>query len=63
MFKKIKEWLDMINEFESESARAGIITVIHPFMGAYTHIDQETYKKYINDRHKAIRKDNTESKR
>ena len=53
----------MMNELESESARAGIITVIHPFMGAYTHIDQATYKKYINDRQKAIRKDNTKSKR
>ena len=53
----------MINELESESARAGIITVIHPFMGAYTHIDQATYKKYINDRQKAVRKNSTESKR
>tara|TARA_X000000368_G_scaffold416230_1_gene409691 strand:+ start:3489 stop:3674 length:186 start_codon:yes stop_codon:yes gene_type:complete len=61
MLKKIKKWLKMINEAESESARAGIITVIHPFMGAYTHVDQTTYKKYINDRQKAVRKDSTES--
>jgi len=46
---------------EHESLRAGIIHCMNPFTGVYTHVDQETYKKYLDDKHKAVRKDTSDS--
>ena len=58
--KKITSYL---NEVEQENVKAGIINVIHPFMGAYVHIDQETYRKYINDKQKAVSRRNRHIKK
>ena len=46
----LKNIASYVNEVEQENSKAGIITVTHPFMGSYVHIDQETYRKYINDK-------------
>ena len=62
MFNWIKKFTSYLNEVEQENVKAGIINVIHPFMGAYVHIDQETYRKYINDKQKAVRTSNKQSK-
>ena len=44
---------------EQECLRAGIIHCYNPYTGISTHVDQETYKKYLNDKQRAIRKNNT----
>ena len=58
-FKKIASY---VNEVEKENIKAGIINVQHPFMGSYTHIDQATYRKYIDDKQKAVRSSNKSTK-
>jgi len=54
MLNWIKKIASYLNEVEQENVKAGIINVIHPFAGVYTHINQETYRKYINDKQKAV---------
>ena len=61
MFKRLKEWMTSVNELEKENLEAGIINVCHPFIGAVTYIDQEQYRKYVNDKQRAISKDNRQS--
>ena len=55
--KLCKDWEQM----EHESLRAGIIHCMNPFTGVYTHIDQETYKKYLNDKQRTVPEDNKDS--
>lgn len=55
--KLFKDWEQM----EHESLRAGIIHCMNPFTGVYTHIDQETYKKYLNDKQRTVPEDNKDS--
>ena len=62
MFNWLKNIASYVNEVEQENSKAGIITVTHPFMGSYVHIDQETYRKYINDKQKAVRTGNKQPK-
>ena len=62
MFNWLKNIASYVNELEQENSKAGIITVTHPFMGSYVHIDQETYRKYINDKQKAVRTSNKQPK-
>ena len=52
MYAKFKDWLDSVNELEKQNLEAGIINVLHPFMGSYTYIDQETYKTYLEQKQK-----------
>ena len=54
MLNWIKKIASYLNEVEQENVKAGIINVIHPFAGVYTHINQETYRKYINDKQKTV---------
>ena len=61
MIKWLKQLLKDWEQMEHESLRAGIIHCMNPFTGVYTHIDQETYKKYLDDKHKAVRKDTSDS--
>mgnify|MGYP004235543563 FL=1 len=53
-----KDWEQM----EYESLKAGIIHCYNPYTGVTTHIDQETYKKYINDKQKTLSEHDTEIK-
>ena len=62
MFKWLKECFELVNELEKRNAEAGIINVTHPYIGTYTYIDHEQYRKYINDKKKALREDSTETK-
>ena len=62
MFNWLKKIASHVNEVEQENSKAGIITVTHPFMGSYVHIDQATYRKYINDKQKAVRTRNKQPK-
>tara|TARA_B100000989_G_scaffold235200_1_gene182022 strand:- start:68 stop:259 length:192 start_codon:yes stop_codon:yes gene_type:complete len=62
MFNWLKKIASHVNEVEQENSKAGIITVTHPFMGSYVHIDQATYRKYINDKQKAVRTSNKQPK-
>ena len=62
MFNWLKKIASHVNEVEQENSKAGIITVTHPFMGSYVHIDQATYRKYINDKQKAVRTSNKQLK-
>ena len=62
MFNWLKNIASYVNEVEKENIKAGIITVTHPFMGSYVHIDQATYRKYINDKQEAVRTSNKQSK-
>tara|TARA_B100000212_G_C27288017_1_gene496031 strand:- start:676 stop:885 length:210 start_codon:yes stop_codon:yes gene_type:complete len=52
MIKWIKDLFNAYDEAEKESLRAGIINVIHPFMGTYTWVDQKTYKAYLEKKQK-----------
>ena len=68
MIKWLKDLFNGWNDLEKENIRAGIITVLHPFMGSYTYIDQETYKTYLeqkqkeNDRKETLPRSNKELK-
>ena len=68
MIKWFRDLFSGWNEVEKENLRAGIINVLHPMQGMYTHIDKETYKKYIeekqqeNDRKEALSRNNKKSK-
>ena len=59
MIKWLKRFLNQWNDMEQECLRAGIIHCYNPYTGISTHVDQETYKKYLNDKQRAIRKNNT----
>tara|TARA_B100000676_G_C17345815_1_gene468411 strand:+ start:344 stop:535 length:192 start_codon:yes stop_codon:yes gene_type:complete len=61
MFKWLKECFELVNELEKRNAEAGIINVTHPFIGTYTYIDQEQYRKYVNDKKRTLSKDNKQS--
>ena len=63
MLNWIKKIASYLNEVEQENVKAGIINVIHPFAGVYTHINQETYRKYINDKQKAVSRRNRHTKK
>ena len=52
----------LVNELEKRNAEAGIINVTHPYIGTYTYIDHEQYRKYINDKKRALREDSTKTK-
>ena len=62
MFNWLKNIASYVNEVERENIKAGIINVTHPSMGTYTHIDHETYRKYINDKQKAVRRSSKQTK-
>ena len=57
MFKWFKELFTRWNEVQKELNQMGIFTA-HSHMTAWTHVDEEQFKKYLNDRQKAIPKDN-----
>ena len=61
MFNWIKNFLKEWEQMEHESIKAGIIHCYNPYTGISTHVDQETYKKYLDDKQKAIRENNTET--
>jgi hypothetical protein len=61
MFNWIKNFLKEWEQMEHESIKAGIIHCYNPYTGITTHVDQVTYKKYIDDKQKAIRENNTET--
>lgn len=61
MYAKFKDWLDSVNELEKQNLEAGIINVLHPFMGVYTHVDQETFRKWKDDKQRAVSKSNKQS--
>ena len=47
--KWFKELFKNYNQIESDNLRPGIINVTTPYVPyVYTHIDRETYEKYIN---------------
>ena len=47
--KWFKELFKNYNQIESDNLRHGIINVSTPYFPyVYTHIDRETYEKYIN---------------
>ncbi len=62
MIKWLKRFVKNWNAIEQESVRAGIIHCFNPYTGVSTHIDQETYKKYIHDKQRAIRESNSDTK-
>lgn len=53
----MKEW----EQIEHESIRAGIVHTFNPWSGIHTYIDQETYKKYLDDKQRTIQKNNKDS--
>ena len=59
--KWLKRFVEDWNEIEQENVRAGIIHCFNPWSGISTHIDQETYKKYIHDKQRAIRESNSDT--
>ena len=63
MFNWIKNFLKEWEQMEHESIKAGIIHCYNPYTGITTHIDQETYKKYIDDKQRTLSQDDTEPKR
>jgi len=63
MLSWLKKIIFYVNDLEKENLKAGIINVIHPYAGAYTYIDQETYRKYINDKQKAVSRRNRHTKK
>ena len=61
MFNWLKQWCKDINDHEAEMRDMGVINVLNPYSGIVTYIDQEQMKKYIDDKQRAISKDNTKS--
>ena len=62
MFYWLKRFFRDWEQMEHESIKAGIIHCYNPYTGVTTHIDQETYKKYINDKQKTLSEHDTEIK-
>ena len=61
MIKWLKRFLKEWEQIEHESIRAGIVHTFNPWSGIHTYIDQETYKKYLDDKQRTIQKDNKDS--
>ena len=61
MYAKFKDWLDSVNELEKQNLEAGIINVLHPYMGVYTYVHQETFRKWKDDKQKAVSRNNKQS--
>jgi len=62
MFNWLKSLFKDWEQMEYQSLKAGIIHCYNPYTGVSTHIDQETYKKYINDKQKTLSEHDTEIK-
>ncbi len=61
MFNWLKRFLKEWEQIEHESLKAGIIHCYNPYTGITTHVDQEIYKKYLDDRQKTVRENITET--
>ena len=61
MIKWLKRFLKEWEQIEHETLRAGIVHTFNPWSGITTYIDQETYKKYLDDKRRTIQKNDKNS--
>ena len=61
MFNLLKEWFRNYQDIQKQLHKMGIHNVQHT-LGVFTYIDQEQYKRYLeDDRSKTVPDDNRQS--
>ena len=61
MLKWLKEMFTGWNDVQKELNEMGIFQA-HSHMTAWTHVDEEQFKKYLNDRRNTIPENNRQTK-